>query len=151
MNANSSEAVALLSEGRLTGSSSDEEPGAKTMFFSHNEIPNQLVSTRSSEFIRRYYPLTTIDSWNDWKWQLRNSYNTIEALQKIMNLNEAETEAILNLKGRLPLRITPYFASLLYDKDPGHPLRRNVIPVIDELIHHSFFNSVINTGRITDY
>ncbi len=137
MNANSSEVLALSGEGRLTGSSSDEEPGAKTMFFSQNEIPNQLVSTRSSEFIHRYFPLATIDSWNDWKWQLRNSFNTIEDLQKIMNLTGKEITAIQNLKGRLPLRITPYFASLLYDKGPGHALRRNVIPVVEELIQHS--------------
>ena len=137
MNANSSEVLALSGEGRLTGSSSDEEPGARTMFFSQNEIPNQLVSTRSSEFIRRYFPLTTIDSWNDWKWQLRHTFNTIEDLQKIMKLTEKEIMAINNLKGRLPLRITPYFASLLYDKKPGHPLRRNVIPVAEELIQHS--------------
>ena len=137
MNANNTEVTALHSEGSLTGSSSDEEPGAKTMFFSQNEIPNQLVSTRSSEFIRRYFPLTTIDSWNDWKWQLRHTFNTAEDLSKIMNLTEDEITAIKNLKGRLPLRITPYFASLIYDTEPNHPLRRNVIPVVDELIQHS--------------
>ena len=137
MNANNTEVTALHSEGSLTGSSSDEEPGAKTMFFSQNEIPNQLVSTRSSEFIRRYFPLTTIDSWNDWKWQLRHTFNTAEDLSKIMNLTEDEITAIKNLKGRLPLRITPYFASLINDTEPNHPLRRNVIPVVDELIQHS--------------
>ena len=137
MNANNTEVTALHSDGSLTGSSSDEEPGAKTIFFSQNEIPNQLVSTRSSEFIRRYFPLTTIDSWNDWKWQLRHTFNTAEDLSKIMNLTEDEITAIKNLKGRLPLRITPYFASLIYDTEPNHPLRRNVIPVVEELIQHS--------------
>jgi len=75
MNANSNEVMALHGEGRLTGCSSDEEPGAKTTIFSQNEIPIQLVSNRSSEFIHRYFPQATTDSWNDWKWQLRNSYN----------------------------------------------------------------------------
>ena len=134
MNANSNEATTLHGESRLVGCSSDEEPGAKTTFFSQNEIPIQLVSNRSSEFMHRYFPLTTIDSWNDWKWQLRNAITSIEDLKKIMKLSEKEIMAINNLKGRLPLRITPYFASLIYDSKTSHPLRRNVIPVVEELL-----------------
>ncbi|HPA86658.1 MAG TPA: KamA family radical SAM protein [Bacteroidales bacterium] len=134
MNANNNEVATLRCEGRLVGCSSDEEPGAKTTFFSQNEIPNQLVSNRSSEFMHRYFPLTTIESWNDWKWQLRNAFTSIDDLQKIMKLSDKEIMAINNLKGRLPLRITPYFASLIYDSKPGHPLRRNVIPVVEELL-----------------
>jgi lysine 2,3-aminomutase len=134
MNANSNEATTLHGESRLVGCSSDEEPGAKTTFFSQNEIPIQLVSNRSSEFMHRYFPLTTIDSWNDWKWQLRNAITGIEELKKIMKLSEKEIMAINNLKGRLPLRITPYFASLIYDSKTSHPLRRNVIPVVEELL-----------------
>ncbi len=134
MNANNNEAVALHGEGRLVGCSSDEEPGAKTMFFSQNVIPNQLVSNRSTEFMHRYFPLTTSESWNDWKWQIRNALTSIDDLRKIMKLTEKEILAINNLKGRLPLRVTPYFASLIYDTKPSHPLRRNVIPVVEELL-----------------
>lgn len=136
MNANKNEVVALPGESSLTGCSSDEEPGAKTTYFSQNEFPVQLVSNRSYDFISRYFPLATVDSWNDWKWQLRNSITTIEGLQKIMKLSEKEIMAITNLKGRLPLRITPYFASLIYDTKFSHPLRRNVIPAVEELIQH---------------
>ena len=134
MNANNNEATTLHGESRLVGCSSDEEPGAKTTFFSQNAIPNELVSNRSSEFMHRYFPLTTSNSWNDWKWQLRNTITSIEDLRKIMKLSEKEILALNNLKGRLPLRITPYFASLIYDSKPSHPLRRNVIPVIEELL-----------------
>jgi lysine 2,3-aminomutase len=137
MNANNNEATTLHGESRLVGCSSDEEPGAKTTIFSQNEIPIQLVSNRSSEFMHRYFPLTTIDSWNDWKWQLRNVIDNIEDLKKIMKLSDKEIMAISNLKGRLPLRITPYFASLIYDSKPSHPLRRNVIPVVEELLETS--------------
>jgi len=134
MNANKNEVATLRCESRLVGSSSDEEPGAKTMIFSRNGIPNLSVSNRSSEFMHRYFPLTSIESWNDWKWQLRNSFNSIDDLKRIMKLTEKEIMAINNLKGRLPLRITPYFASLIYDTMSSHPLRRNVVPVVEELI-----------------
>jgi lysine 2,3-aminomutase len=87
--------------------------------------------------MHRYFPLTTIDSWNDWKWQLRNAITGIEDLKKIMKLSNKEVMAISNLKGRLPLRITPYFASLIYTTKFSDPLRRNVIPVVEELLHHN--------------
>lgn len=134
MNANNNEAVALHGEGRLVGCSSDEEPGAKANFFSQVKIPTQSVSNRSLEFLNRYFPLTTLESWNDWKWQLRHSFTSIEDLRKIMHLTEKEVLAINNLKGRLPLRVTPYFASLIYKTKSSHPLRRNVIPVVEELL-----------------
>lgn len=134
MNANNNEVVALHGEGRLVGCSSDEEPGAKTKYFSQVEIPTQSVSNRSLEFLNRYFPLTTLENWNDWKWQLRHSITSIEDLRKIMTLTDKEVLAINNLKGRLPLRVTPYFASLIYKSKPSHPLRRNVIPVVEELL-----------------
>ena len=134
MNANKNEVATLRCESRLVGCSSDEEPGAKTMLFSRNGIPNLSVSNRSSEFMHRYFPLTSIESWNDWKWQLRNSFNSIDDLKRIMKLTDKEIMAINNLKGRLPLRITPYFASLIYNTKSSHPLRRNVVPVVEELI-----------------
>ena len=137
MKANNIEATALRCESRLVGCSSDEEPGAKTMIFSQIETRNQSVSNRSAEFMRRFFPLTTIESWNDWKWQMRNAFTGIDELKKIMRLSEKEIMAIKNLKGRLPMRITPYFASLIYNTGYSHPLRRNVIPVVEELIEHT--------------
>ena len=137
MNANSNEVSTIGEDSRLVGCSSDEEPGAKTMIFSQNKIPTQLVSNRSVDFKQRFFPLTTTESWNDWKWQLRNSFTTIDDLRKIMKLSNKEIMAINNLKGRLPLRITPYFASLIYNSKFSDPLRRNVIPVVEELLQYS--------------
>ena len=87
--------------------------------------------------MHRYFPLTTLESWNDWKWQLRNSFTGIEDLKRIMKLSNKEILAINNLKGRLPLKVTPYFASLIYKSRYSDPLRRNVIPVVEELLVHS--------------
>ncbi len=134
MNANKNEAGAFHGEGRLTGSSSEEEPGAETMLFPQFGNPDQLVSNRNTDFISRYFPLATVALWNDWRWQLRNSITSLEGLRKIMRLSEKEIMAVNNLKGRLPLRITPYFASLIYNSEPSNPLRRIVVPVVEELI-----------------
>lgn len=134
MNANSNEASAFHGEGRLKGCSSDEEPGAGTMIFPQIETPDKLVSNKNAEFMRRFFSLATVGLWNDWKWQLRNSITTTEDLRKIIRLSEKEIMALNNLKGRLPLRITPYFASLIYNTKPSNPLRRIVVPVVEELI-----------------
>lgn len=134
MNANSNEASAFHGEGRLKGCSSDEEPGAGTMIFPQIETQDKLVSNRNAEFMHRFFPLATTDLWNDWKWQLRNSITSIEDLRKIIRLTEKEIMAINNLKGRLPLRITPYFASLIYRSKPSDSLRRIVVPTLEELI-----------------
>ncbi|MBM3421029.1 MAG: KamA family radical SAM protein [Bacteroidetes bacterium] len=137
MNADNNEVSALRSEGGLVGCSSDEEPGGGTKKIPQNESTEQLVSNRSAEFLRRHFPLAPPGDWNDWKWQLKNSYRSVEELGRIMELTEEELHAIDNLRNRLPMRITPYFASLIYDTKPGDPLRRNVIPVVDELFQHN--------------
>jgi len=134
MNANRKEATAARVESRLMGCSSDEEPGAGTMIFPQIGSHDCLVSNRSSEFIRRYFPLANAESWNDWRWQLRNSFTTAEALSRVMTLTGDEINTLNRLKGRLPLRITPYYLSLIYDSGPWSPLRRTMIPTSDELI-----------------
>ena len=134
MNANRKEATVSRFENRLTGCSSEEEPGAGTMIFPQTVSHHHLVSNRSSEFLHRYFPLTTIDSWNDWHWQLRNSFTIAEALSRVMTLTDDEVNTINRLKNRLPLRITPYYLSLIYDSEPGAPLRRTMIPTGNELI-----------------
>ena len=134
MNANRKEATVSHVESRLTGCSSEEEPGAGTMIFPQIVSHDHLVSTRSTEFLHRYFPLTNIDSWIDWHWQLRNSFTTAEAISRVMTLTDDEVSTINRLKNRLPLRITPYYLSLIYDSRPGTPLRRTMIPTGSELL-----------------
>jgi len=134
MNANRKEATVSHVGSRLTGCSSEEEPGAGTMIFPQIVSHDHLVSTRSTEFLHRYFPLTNIDSWIDWHWQLRNSFTTAEAISRVMTLTDDEVSTINRLKTRLPLRITPYYLSLIYDSRPGTPLRRTMIPTGSELL-----------------
>ena len=68
----------------------------------------------------------TDEQWNDPNWQLKNSIRTVEQLKKIIKLNafqESEINRTLNSlkkEGKEPMRITPYYASLM-QKDPFHP------------------------------
>ncbi len=135
MNANISEVLDPPEEGRLKCSSSNEEPGAGTIVFPQVIKKDQTVSQRSSEFLSRFFPLSDKNDWNDWRWQLRNSFSTLESLSELMALTEDEIHAINNLKGchRLPLRVSPYYMSLIYDSEPSNALRRTMIPTPEEL------------------
>ncbi|MHC1733973.1 MAG: KamA family radical SAM protein [Bacteroidales bacterium] len=69
----------------------------------------------------------TPEQWNDPAWQRKNSIRSIDQLKKVIRLTdhqEAEirrTIGTLRHEGKEPLRITPYYASLM-QKDPFNPV-----------------------------
>ncbi len=95
-----------------------------------NQFP---VSDRTLEFMSRHYPLVSVQEWNDWHWQLRNSFVSFEQLSAVLELTEEELRSTRG-KRKLPLRITPYFVSLLSRDDPSDALRRTMVPDIRELL-----------------
>ena len=68
----------------------------------------------------------TREQWNNADWQLKNSIRSVEQLKKVIKLNafqESEIERTLialRNEGKEPMRITPYYASLM-QADPFHP------------------------------
>lgn len=86
-------------------------------------------------FRRRFFPDATAREWNDWRWQLRHRITDLEGLERIFRLSDDEREAVRKLN-RLPLGITPYYASLLDPDNPSHPLRRTKIPTLAEFSRH---------------
>ena len=72
--------------------------------------------------------------WNDWRWQLRNRVRDLAGLEKLLRLTGDERSAVRTLGARLPLAITPYYASLLDPADPSQPLRRTLVPSRAEFV-----------------
>ena len=72
------------------------------------------------------------DDWNSWKWQMKNSVRSLSELRRAITLTEEETAGIRKEAGRLPMAITPHFLSLIDPENPACPLRRQVIPRIEE-------------------
>ncbi len=107
--------------------SPDQEPSP---FASRSSLP---VSQRSLRFLKSHFPEATIADWSNWHWQIRNSISNRSQLEDILHLTEAEIQALSDGSHGLPLRITPYYASLLSSTDAAHALRRTVVPVVDEL------------------
>ena len=69
----------------------------------------------------------TDEQWYDAKWQRANSIRSIDQLKKVIELNSyqvSELERTINelkKQGKEPLRITPYYATLM-QRDPFHPV-----------------------------
>lgn len=68
----------------------------------------------------------TQEQWNDAGWQQKNSIRTVTQLRKIIKLSDYQASEIertlhtMRNEGKDPLRITPYYASLMQE-DPFHP------------------------------
>jgi lysine 2,3-aminomutase len=123
----------------------DEEPPSKQMFINEETLiteylQNKLerdktsLSERSSEFLRNYFPEATDRDWNNWKWQLRNSVTTIKQLSRFLELSVNEIRPEQAINDTLPIRITPYYLSLLDKYKADQPLRKSVVPVFDEFL-----------------
>jgi lysine 2,3-aminomutase len=72
--------------------------------------------------------------WNDWRWQLRNRITTLEQLEALMPLTPEERAGVVLAGHKLALAITPYFFNLIDVQDPDCPIRRQVVPRVDEMI-----------------
>ncbi len=67
------------------------------------------------------------EQWNDAGWQMKNSIKSVGHLKEVIKLNDFQVSEIdrtletLKSEGKEPLRITPYYATLMQE-DPFHPL-----------------------------
>jgi lysine 2,3-aminomutase len=71
------------------------------------------------------------EKWNDWRWQLSNRVNDLAEIAQILELTDDEREG-LGAKDKFRVDVTPYFISLIDPKDPGDPIRLQVIPTAGE-------------------
>ncbi|MBM4355175.1 MAG: KamA family radical SAM protein [Deltaproteobacteria bacterium] len=93
------------------------------------------IGSRTRFFMKRFYPQVSLSEWNDWRWQLRYRVRKLEVIEKMLRLSPDERQALSDYHEHLPLSVTPYYASLLDERDPNQPLRRSMIPVTAERLH----------------
>jgi lysine 2,3-aminomutase len=71
--------------------------------------------------------------WNDYRWQLKHRITSLEQLERLMPTLSPEERAGIQLANtKLSLAITPYFFNLIDPADEFCPVRRQVIPRIEE-------------------
>ena len=101
-----------------------------------------LISEKVKSFIQKHFPQVKQTDWNNWKWQISHSYTDIQQLNTIFATQSIEFDSNKGASELLPLRITPYYASLFYQSRLDDPIRRTVVPSVLEL--------ELNRGEITD-
>ena len=71
-------------------------------------------------------------NWNDHRWQLRNRVDSLLDLEQRLNLSDVERAGVLLAGTKLAMSITPHFFNLIDRDDPDCPIRRQVIPRLEE-------------------
>jgi lysine 2,3-aminomutase len=70
--------------------------------------------------------------WNSAAWQLRNRVTTLAQLEEHLTLSDEERAGVLLSGNKLAMAITPHYFNLIHAHDPSCPIRRQVIPRIEE-------------------
>ncbi len=84
------------------------------------------------------YRRTVADAqWNDWKWQQANRIVNAEELGKFVEISQEELQFVEAAGERFRFAITPYYASLMHPTRRDCPIRRQAVPVAEELSESS--------------
>lgn len=79
-----------------------------------------------------YWSDEATEHWDDHRWQLRNRVDSLADLDLRLNLTDEERAGVLLAGTKLAMAITPHFFNLIDRDDPDCPIRRQVIPRIEE-------------------
>jgi lysine 2,3-aminomutase len=72
--------------------------------------------------------------WRDWRWQMRHRLTRLEQFERLVHLTESERRGLVLASEKFSVAVTPQFATLIDPDDPRCPIRRQVMPVEDELV-----------------
>lgn len=100
------------------------------------EPPSAIMVAKLKEFRsagRGFWKDVSDHDWNDWRWQLKHRITTLEQLQKLMpSITPEEYAGAMLAKTKLAMAITPYFFNLIDPADENCPIRRQVLPRLEE-------------------
>lgn len=74
------------------------------------------------------------EQWNSHTWQLKNRITSLSQLEEHLDLSEEERSGVLLSGTKLAMAITPHFFNLIDREDPGCPIRRQIIPRVEETL-----------------
>ena len=102
------------------------------------EFMDQKSKSANSDFIsfgRGYWEKENIDDskWNNFRWQLQNRVTNLTQLENHLNLSNKERNGVILSGNKLSLSITPHFFNLIEANNPDCPIRKQVIPTVDEI------------------
>jgi len=90
------------------------------------------LDTRFQSHAPGHWPDVSPDDWSSAKWQLKNRVSNLTDLERRLELTDEERAGVLLAGSKLAMSITPHFFNLIDRDDPGCPIRRQVIPRLEE-------------------
>jgi len=91
-------------------------------------------SARRDEICRALGVPYDPEQWKDWRWQMRHRLTRLEQFERLVHLTESERRGLTLAAEKFSVAVTPQFATLIDPDDPRCPIRRQVMPVEDELV-----------------
>ena len=79
-----------------------------------------------------YWATASTPHWDEWHWQQRNRVTTLAVLDQHLQLTSEERAGVLLAGSKLALAVTPHYFNLIERDNPDCPIRRQVIPRIEE-------------------
>lgn len=70
--------------------------------------------------------------WYNWKWQMKNTVNSVEELKSVISISGTESGQIQNSLKILRMRITPYYLSQYNNDEKDCAIRLQSVPKIEE-------------------
>lgn len=74
------------------------------------------------------------EDWNSAKWQLKNRITSLNQLEEHLVLSQEERNGVILSGTKLAMAITPHFFNLIDKEDPNCPIRRQIIPRVEETL-----------------
>lgn len=93
---------------------------------------NEIIGEKAKEFKKKWFQDVSDKEWTDWRWQLKNRIYSFSQIEKMFGLTKDEEKAKKLGYRKFPISITPYYASLIENKDSTSAVRRAVIPTYQE-------------------
>lgn len=70
--------------------------------------------------------------WKDYRWQLKNRIQSLARIEEDLTLSEEERSGILLTGTKLASAVTPHYFNLVEADNPACPIRRQIIPRLEE-------------------
>ena len=91
------------------------------------------------------------DQWTNWRWQINNSIDTLNGLEKVIRLSDSEIRGINSASKTLKMRISPHIISLMDPDNPSDPLRLQFVPSEKELVSKNDSDLFENVNADDDF
>jgi lysine 2,3-aminomutase len=73
------------------------------------------------------------EDWQDWRWHLRRRLAGVEDFAACFDLSETEKDALARSARLFKVQATPYYAAIAKRNEPRDPIRRMILPAMEEL------------------